>query len=271
MQCSPEKNDGFTCFSYDQLKSIAKRYNARNADDKIPMYRTKNKLWKEIFKRMHSVCDDEQCWTQGNKDLLESFRPSKPESWQENPRTWLTNFDIQDVMVQYERKYKTFLFLGVFPSDYDEKVYMNVCVSQELCNLNVSNLLKTNKYQLGIVFNLDPHYLSGSHWVAVYVGISEKYPKKFGFFYYDSNANQPSAYVKRLYQTFSTQLQNITKRRFDLHVNDVRHQFKNTECGMFSMQFIINMLNREKHFKQIIHEQQFDDKIFKLRGVYFND
>tara|TARA_B100001564_G_C20588348_1_gene646635 strand:+ start:109 stop:933 length:825 start_codon:yes stop_codon:yes gene_type:complete len=271
-QCSPDINatSELTCFSFDQLKSIAKKYNTKNKNDKIVISRTKKDLWNSIQQKMKYSCDDEKCWADGDKSMMKRFRPDKPTEWDSNPRTWLTNFDIKDVMMQYEKKYKTFKFIGVFPNNYDDKLFMNVCVSEELCKLDITELITKGKYQLGIVFNTDPHWSSGAHWVAVYIGISEKYPKKFGFFYYDSNAENPSAYVSKLYKEVKTQMSKITQKKFDLYINNRRHQFKNTECGMFSMHFIINMLDRKREFKNIINDTICDDKVFKLRDLYYN-
>tara|TARA_B100000405_G_scaffold302490_1_gene265918 strand:+ start:48 stop:869 length:822 start_codon:yes stop_codon:yes gene_type:complete len=269
-QCSPGVEDNLTCFTHSQLKSIARKYNSKNKNDKIIISRKKEELWKSIRDKMKYSCDDEKCWANGDNSLLERFRPSKPEEWKLNPRTWLTNFDINHVMKQYEKKFKTFKFVGVFPNNYDDKIFMNVCVSEELCNLNISDMINKGKYQLGIVFNTDPHWSSGAHWVAVYIGISVKYPKKFGFFYYDSNAEKPSTYVYKLYEEVKKQMSKVTKKDFDLYINDRRHQFKNTECGMFSMHFIIQMLDRKRDFKSIINDKLYDDKVFKLRNIYYD-
>ena len=271
-QCAPDiDSNSDTCFTYKQLQSIAKKFNSTAAaKTKISISKKKDVLWNQIHKQMKYKCNnDESCWTDDNK-LLQQFRPKKPKEWNSNPREWLSNFDIQKVMIQYEKKYKTFKFLGVFPDDYDHKIFMNTCVAEELCNLDINDLLKNNKYQLGTIFNTDPHYLGGSHWVAVYVNTDKK-SNKYGFYYYDSNAQQPSKYIVKLYNEIKSQLEHNTKsKNFAIHINDNKHQFKNTECGMFSMDFIINMLKRTNTFKMVTGRNISDDDVFKLRNKYYN-
>lgn len=271
-QCAPNVSDSaLTCFTYKQLKSIAKNFNQSN-DEKIKISRNKDVLWKQIYEKMNYKCKDELCWANNNNQLLQRFRPKRPHEWYSNPREWLSNFDIQKVMVQYEKKYRTFKFLGVFPDDYDHKIFMNTCVAEELCKLDLADLLKNNKYQLGIVFNTDPHYLSGSHWVAGYINI-KKNSNKYGFYYYDSNAQKPSKYIIKLFEKIKSQL-NIgkgkEKKKFEMNINNNKHQFKNTECGMFSMHFIINMLKQKNTFEMVCNSNISDDEMFQLRNKYYN-
>jgi len=268
-QCAPSVSDSsFTCFTYKQLRSIAENFN-KSSDEKVQISKIKNVLWNNIYKRMDYDCKKELCWANNNK-LLQRFRPSRPKEWYSNPREWLSNFDIHKVMVQYEKKYRTFKFLGVFPDDYDHKILMNTCVAEELCKLDLIDLLKDNKYQLGIVFNTDPHYLGGSHWVAVYVNI-QKNSDKYGFYYYDSNAQKPSKYIIKLFNQIKSQLnKEKVRKEFKMNINNNKHQFKNTECGMFSMNFIINMLKQKNTFKMVCNSNISDDEVFKLRNKYFN-
>jgi hypothetical protein len=272
--CAPYvKNNDLTCFTMVQLKQIAKNYNATINSPKniIKMHRTKEALWNAIEKKLQFHCpSDEKCWLNfgTTKNAHSRFRPDMPKSWVDNPREWLSNIDIQKVMQQYQKK--TFKFVGVFPTDYDYKLSMNECVAEELCNLDIKQLKKDKVTELGIIFNTDPHYASGSHWVAVYVNIiNSKKNGKFGFYYYDSNAEQPSKYIHRLYDSIKTQLPKIQQDIFTMRTNDVKHQFKNTECGMFSMDFIINMLNKKNTFDQIIHQKIDDDIVFKKRKIFF--
>lgn len=272
-QCAPNVSDNsFTCFTYQQLKSIAKKFN-QTSDEKIKISKRKDVLWKKIYEKMKYKCNDELCWANNDK-MVERFRPKRPIEWHSNPREWLSNFDIHKVMVQYEKKYNTFKFLGVFPDDYDYKIFMNTCVAEELCKLDVAGLLKENKYQLGMVFNTDPHYLGGSHWVAIYANINDS-SYKYGFYYYDSNAQEPSKYIIKLFNQIRAQLKTKktrtkTGKEFKISINNNKHQFKNTECGMFSMNFIINMLKRKSTFEKVCNSKTSDDEVFKLREKYFN-
>ena len=50
--------------------------------------------------------------------------------------------------------------------------------------------------------------------------------------------------------------------------NTFKHQFKNSECGVYSINFILRLLKGEK-FKKITEEITLDDDINKCREVYF--
>ena len=47
-----------------------------------------------------------------------------------------------------------------------------------------------------------------------------------------------------------------------------RHQYKNSECGVYSMNFIIRLLNGES-FKNITENKTLDDPMNRCRDKYF--
>ena len=56
--------------------------------------------------------------------------------------------------------------------------------------------------------------------------------------------------------------------KFDFKENQTAHQKKDTECGVYSLFFIIEMLKKEKPY-MFTHEIP-DDKMEKFRKEYFN-
>jgi hypothetical protein len=267
-QCAPGIiTHSNSCFTYKQLKTIAQKYNdTQNKSNKIEVDKNKSKLWIQICEKMKPKCSDEKCWAaELDETLLKRFKPDKPIDWIKNPRQWLTNHDINNIMCQYENK--SFKFVGVFPMDWNIKIKtIDTCVSEELCTINIQNLIKGKTKYLGIVFNTDNHYESGSHWVSVFIGLTKN--NKYGFYYYDSNAQKSSDYIKDLYLKIK---HDIDDDKFHFVKNHIKHQFKNTECGMFAMDFIISMLNENKTFKTIINEDRNDDEMnFKRNEFFYN-
>ena len=57
----------------------------------------------------------------------------------------------------------------------------------------------------------------------------------------------------------------LTDMSFKMFKNYVQHQFKNTECGMYSINFIDSFLTQNKTFHQIIQDAIHDDEMNKLR------
>ena len=56
---------------------------------------------------------------------------------------------------------------------------------------------------------------------------------------------------------------------FKLYYNDIRHQYKNSECGVYSMHFITEFLNG-KTFKEIIQNRISDDNMNQKRKIFYN-
>ena len=51
-------------------------------------------------------------WENYRKLKKKYFRPKMPSDWEKNSREWLSTLDIENVLNQYEKKYKNFLFIG---------------------------------------------------------------------------------------------------------------------------------------------------------------
>jgi hypothetical protein len=201
------------------------------------------------------------------KELLDAFAPTSPKEWTKNPNEWLSSLDIIQVMNQYEKKYKCFEFMGPSPIDYDTHKLYSECVWEELCHFNLADQIKKKKTKIGIIFNLDPHYKSGSHWVSLFINI-----KKGQIFYFDSAGPQIPEQIKKLVDKVTEQghqLQNKINFVFDQNY-PVEHQYGNTECGMYSLFFIVHMLE-DKITGHYLKKHILKDKyIEKFRKIYFN-
>jgi hypothetical protein len=267
--CSPIREVEFsgenTCFSYDDLKNIAIEYNKLNPNKKIKISKNKARLYERIKKAMKNVCNNEFCI--GDKFLPKHkindiFRPTKPIHWYKNKREWLSTTDINFVMKQYQDVYKDFLYIGTFPMDFSSKVN-NVCIGKSLCDFNIKKDLK-NKKRFGFVLNTDYNDQSGSHWIAIYCNTNKKL-KNYGIYYYNSTANVPTIEVKNFFSIIKSQ---IKDDKFEINYNKIQKQFKNSECGMFSMLFLIQCL-KNIPFKKICKIMPKDDEINRLRDVLY--
>jgi hypothetical protein len=158
LHCSPYnqikygEKDG-TCYSLKDLRAIANEYNKLTNTEKINVKKPKQELHEELEKAFQSICKDELCWV--NNDLIKnhqlktavknSFRPLKPREWYYDKKTWLNTYDILFVMEQYEKLYKNFKFMGVFPIDFQEKDESDYCIGDDLCNFHISYLSESKK------------------------------------------------------------------------------------------------------------------------------
>jgi len=170
------------------------------------------------------------------------LRPAQPSSWKKDPDMWLDSTNIRDVMKQYEEAREDFRFLGPYPIDfaaqdpYDTKDNKEKkCLIGEMCALDLEKEIVKGKVHIGIIFNLDPHYKDGSHWVGLYIHITKK-----RCYYFDSYGLKPPKQIYNFMQWLSLQEPSI-----ELGWNGRKFQFSNSECGMYSMYFIDRMISGE--------------------------
>lgn len=272
--CSPDKSvkkgrhQRFTCLDRDSLLRIVDGLKMS-----IPNIKTLSDyiIWKKIQDHLIYVCDNESCWIdKTNLDYSEkrklhgNYRPRMPSEWKTNPREWLDTFSIQNVLRQYQKKHKDFFFPGAVPIDFDHRFSQNNCVVNELCNIDVNGLLKRGKNKLGVVFNLDKHNESGSHWIGMFAHLNEG-----KIYFFDSYGYEPPNEVKILINRIKSQLESngiATKVQY----NDIRHQRKHSECGTYCIHFIVKMLEGES-FENISKNIIDDDTMFSYRKLFFND
>jgi hypothetical protein len=282
LRCSPsaqkeskEKNKNFTCLSDDALYKLRDLWNARHPDSISRIDTNDSKeIWLKLQKNMNDTCNKESCWLKQkfvegklNNELNEAYAPESPKEWKKNPNDWLSSMDILNVMKQYEKAYKCFEFIGPSPIDYDTKKLYGTCVWEELCNFNLKNQIKSGKTKIGVIFNLDPHYKGGSHWVSLFINI-----KKKSIYYYDSVGEKIPQRIMNFVNSVIDQGKNMNPRidfKFDQNY-PVEHQNGNTECGVYSLYFIVHMLEdkiTEHYLKTHILK---DEYIEKFRKIYFN-
>jgi len=271
--CAVTKNfsEG-TCFSLNDLIALSVAYSKEFPDNKIKLsakldtlnpQKYKLYLVKELEKRLSTICDNQQCWLKQKfikhmdkarqyelKKL--TFKPDGPKGYDE----WLSNFDIEATMKQYEKKYPDFKFLGAVPLDFDEFTEFGTK------HLNLNDLFKSGIKKYGLVVNLDKSHQSGSHWVSVYADLS-----KGQIYYYDSYGSRPEQDTRK----FLRKLQKICDKhniQTEVSHNKFRHQYGDGACGLYSMAFILNLL-KGTQFDEYVKQNITDKEMNDCREVYF--
>lgn len=298
--CAPSKkydSQSNTCFTIESLKNIAKAYNTKH-NDKIDINNNKKELVKNLEKKMKDKykCTKQTCWTrqkflekledEQKEDIMEkTFRPLGPSK----KYGWLSTSHINEVIDQYHDIHKDFVFLGAVPYDFDDLKQL------EIHNLDFSQLHKEGKSKIGMVINLDEHYKGGSHWVALYLDLD-----KNQIYFFDSVGKPPRTrirkfinrvakylYKKKYHMNLSINdvlkemknkssashnkyINNIMKGGFDIRYNNIQHQFQNSECGVYSINFIIRLVKGES-FDSIINNVTKDDMMNLNRKKYFRN
>lgn len=274
-KCAPGvKFEAGSCITLSVLIEMVNAYNKVNTK-KIKLnnraqilYPKKYKkyLLKKIKDRYENVCDGQICWMQQDfikqmnefmRQELEKYtlRPLGPDGRFE----WLNTININEVMGQYEKIYKDFKFLGAVPIDFQE---INL---EGVADLNLDDYYNRGITKFGIVFNLDASWQTGSHWVAVYGDTKNGY-----IYFYDSYGTRPVENIANFMKKFDDFYINKFNKKIEMDHNNTRHQYENSECGVYSINFILQLLNG----KQIsyIKDVKVKDKVInKLRKKIFRN
>jgi hypothetical protein len=249
------------CLPSNLYSKIRKTLKVKGDDDKL-------------FEKVGCIKGEEHCLLDKvpineeiKKDLRKQYlRPRRPKGWDEDPDMWLDNYNIIHVMKQYEDAYSWFKFLGVFPIDFSapdpyKQNGTKQCLYKETCALNLKEEYAKGIRGIGMIFNLDPHFKSGSHWVGLYINI--KNIKKPFIGYFDSYGYKTPPLIARLMRSFKIQI-----KECQLGFNARRFQYGDSECGMFSIYFIICMICGIP-FKDFCKDSVSDDYMLQLRKILF--
>jgi hypothetical protein len=296
--CHPARHRkaGETCLSLEALENIRQVWNKTHPNSPIKHTNTpinaktrkansvksrrntnmrRATLWQQIRNAMKSYyeCDTEYCTIkklpgldkgERQKIIKKYFRPEKPEEWKKKTTTWLDSFNIEDVMNQYEEAYDDFEFIGPVPIDFDAAATSNPlskewgkCIVDEICKLDVAEAKKKGTNRIGVIFNLDKHDEPGSHWVCAFVD----YPKKSAY-YFDSYGLPPPTEISVFLERCKSQGCETVL------YNDIRHQRKDSECGMYCLYTIICLL-KGRTFQNICMDVVKDDVMNAFRDVLF--
>lgn len=284
--CAPniDKQDHYTCFTMEELENVAKSFNnyikknkqcpikisnnksksgGNNIDyclvnKKIRINgKTKKELWESIYNRLKSVCTSEYCWLDldfikhiddnqfKEKIIFFTFKPKMTFTRDQ----WLNTQDINNVLQQYQELNPNFKFLGALPSDF-----------YKITKVDYSKIFDYKK--LAIVFNLDEHDQRGSHWVAFIIDNSNKTLE-----YYDSTGKLPNKNIKYFINIVWKYLQKHDLN-YKIYINKTKHQHGNSECGVYSIYFIIQRF-LGFDFKYITENVILDEQMNKFRDIIF--
>lgn len=278
LHCSPYNQVRYgkqygTCYSKNNLIDIANEYN-KLSQNKININQSHEGLRANLEKAFQKVCKDEEiCWV--NNDIIDNpelrnkvtnaFRPPKPRSWYDDKNTWLNTYDIMFVLEQYEKLYKDFKLMGVYPIDFAYTDEDGRCIGDELCDFDIKKFKAQGKRQFGMVLNLDYHDEPGSHWVSLFCNLNPKKPN-YGIFYYDSVANPPPPEVVEFMDRVKKQ---VNDKKFKVKSNKIQKQFGNSECGIYSIIFMTQILKEQFSFEFICKHMRTDKEINRLRDVIY--
>ena len=92
--------------------------------------------------------------------------------------------------------------------------------------------------------------------------------KKNIILYFDRVGKNPPRQVTKLINMIKNQGKQIGID-FKVHMNKKKHQKTDSECGMYSLYFIVQML-KDKDVEYFLKGKIPDEEVFELRDKFFN-
>lgn len=213
-----------------------------------------------------------------------AFAPRRPKSWSKRPNEWLTSDEIDRVLEQHADACPHFHYTGFGFIDFaaDARTPLrprsgfeardpdaalpppmdaaqlakaqpaaqnpNNCVQPGICDLNLAELIRQNKFLVGSVLNVSRHVEEGTHWVFVLLFLpppaAAAPPPQM--VYFDSTAEPPPPEIVAWHAKLRNECAKIYPSSsfppLMLRVNGVRRQKTDTECGMFALYAVVSMV-----------------------------
>lgn len=288
-RCAPSISfEQGSCIRLEILIKMTEAYNAEFPDNTIELdpkiellhpKKYKKYLVKEFADRLGEKCNTQSCWSEQNfikrmpriaqKELAKyTWRPNGPDDSTE----WLNTTHIDEVLKQYEVKYPSFYFGGAVPRDFQDHAPYKMDESF------YKKLWKSGKTKFGVVYNTDKLGSPGSHWQASYADFENGL-----VYFFDSYGVAPNKEVRDHLKQLENfirknckEITNINRNKNNLmkcnnvkvDYNKEQHQKLGTECGVYSINFIVRMLKGED-FYAICKSKVNDHVMEKCRKIYF--
>ena len=221
-------------FDAKEIKRLAEVYTSTHRKEAPIVKGSPTKMWADLQQRLHDKC------AEGTPSCIVSslmIPPNAPPDWAAKRTDWLSSDDIDKVERQYTKLFDGYYFVGCVPIDFDKKTELSECIVSALCSMRIDKLFKKGKTRIGIVFNTDTSDGPGEHWIAAFVDIRPDlaYPRMT---YFDSYAHHPEPQIVELMTRWQQQWDAVSGQHpMRLSYNTIRHQQKDSECGMYCLYF----------------------------------
>lgn len=205
----------YQCITRTALERIVENYNQLFPEDTID---SKQLNADELYLKVQQVmkekfgCEEEVCWVQsvGNdmgtkQSLLQLLPPIMPQSFRDNSKLWWNNRQIDEVMRRYTYS-APFYWCGAVPLDFKQQRMIDVCLTREACAVDIRKVVDAGCCLIGVVFNLDPSDLPGSHWVCAAVDL-----RKGDICFFDSYGYKPLTFIQEWMMNCANGLNELIK------------------------------------------------------------
>jgi hypothetical protein len=216
------------CTPSDVLSKILSKMDEKNLDG--------------LKKKLH--CETELCVIESKEvsdvlgrseqqKIIQSFFKIKGP---EKKSAWLSNFEIDDVLDQVEKKYPEFLHIKFHMRDFAT----NADHSLNLVNLDMAAEIKKGKLQFGVVFNTDYSTGRGIHWFSIFGDFKDK---PFTIEYFNSSGEEPLPEIESWMLDAAAKLsRQLNEPVNPVIVSKVEYQQNNYACGTYALYYLMSRL-----------------------------
>lgn len=229
------------------MKTFLKHKKIENVDNlsnknvlesmlKILNVKDENLIWDACNEFTKYVGND-----QAEKVIKKIFKPVGPS----DSTDLLDNFNIDECLEQWENN-----SVALFKKKFKHIPFQMIdfaTTGTELANLELKNLI--NKYDcFGVVLNTDKSSGKGKHWFCLYGDLQHSGTEQdpYQIEYFNSSGNPPMHEVEVWMNKAVYDLKKDTKKICKI-VRSIptRIQYSNTECGVFSLIYILSRLENK--------------------------
>lgn len=234
-ECAFHIGDTTVCSSDDMIAamvSFLKKYGIDTGDSA-----------EEVITSVkeHTKCDTEVCIYEKSpfvthigrdtaSEALDSlFKPPGPRS----RSGLLSNFHIDEVLSQFEKKYKGFKHVPYQMRDFQEK-------KTELATIDLAQEYKSGMKTLGCVLNTDWSSGKGIHWYCIFVDFTKSEPV---IEYFNTSGGYPPPETQKWIMDTKYKLQKqLNKKVNNVQVLSKIIQDNDYDCGVYCLYYIWSRL-----------------------------
>lgn len=185
--------------------------------------------------------------------LKNAVKPKAPRYWTLIDDTMTHGETISEAMNSFKILYPHFEYLGTFtrriqsPSECGTRCFDVIGASQ--------------KTSFGSVMNTcdDRNNCNNGHWVCLFCDVNPS-SKLYGIHYYNSIGRPPSIEASEFMENI---VRSINNKKFKAHWNRDVHQYRNENCGIFCIAYLLHCASGRANFKTT------DDAIRKFKAKWW--
>tara|TARA_B100001758_G_scaffold247755_1_gene266972 strand:+ start:3714 stop:4532 length:819 start_codon:yes stop_codon:yes gene_type:complete len=210
-----------------------------------------------------------------NENFKKKYIKSLKQFGPSNSTEWLSNLDIDNVLIDWQKAYPNFYMHNFGMAD-------NLIFFDNVINMLDELFNKNNNFMIGTIVNTDNSMGSGIHWYAILLSFDYN-TKIFNIEYFNSSGefiSNKSNELKHWYNK-SIELKNYIIEKYSNYIKNIKlvdvangkiYQKDDHSCGIYSLAYIWYRINNIPLNDFTMYKINFNDNLMlKFRKIFFID